>query len=104
MAIQLKPFDQYVEEGAREPIELPMPDGAPPIVFTFPDGKTLKAFQLALGRADMYGAFLALLGPDEGARLLVLYDKAPADTLAKIIGDITTAWGGLQTLPGGLTG
>lgn len=103
--IKIKPFDQYVAEAQRPPVELPLPDGTS-LLIAFPDGKALRSYVAAMKTGDPIAMMISLLSVEDSQRLMALYETAPADVLGKIIADLEGAWGlrDAAALPGGSTG
>lgn len=91
MTKQLKPFDQYVKEADREPVELPMPDGKP-IVVTYPTMDAIKALNASADN-DIDEHVKILFGAKDGARLIEALGPVPADVVASIITDVREAFG-----------
>jgi hypothetical protein len=89
MATTLKPWDTYVAEAAREPLELPIgPDET--LSIAFPSGRQLRQFAAA---RDDETALTALIGADGAARLVALSDDAPAGALKAVVADIFAGFG-----------
>lgn len=89
MTKQLKPWDQYVADAQREPLEMPMPDGEP-ILIHYPTGGQIRLVQEATTNKD---AATALFGEDQAKRLLALFESAPGDVLRRILRDAGKEFG-----------
>lgn len=93
MTKQLKPWDAYVEEAQREPLELPMPDGEEPILIGFPTGGQIRRLQRAWQAGDNDEAVFAMFGDEQGKRLLALFEDAPGDVVNRIVTDVAKEFG-----------
>lgn len=94
MTKKLDGWDTRVKESEakREPIEIPMPTGAP-IVVKVPSGSQAKALAKAQATQDSDGAVMALFGATNGKRLLKLNEDAPFDVLSGLIRDVLAEFG-----------
>ena len=94
MTKKLDGWDTRVKEAEakREPLEIPMPTGAP-IVVKVPSGSQAKALNKAQVEGDSDAAVLALFGAANGKRLLKLNEDAPFDVLSGLIRDVMKEFG-----------
>lgn len=89
MARQLKPFDHYVKEAQREPVEIVLGENDV-ITVNQPTGEVWDKVMDALVSGDRKDLAKALLGPKDGAKLLKLTQSAPAPVLSAILSDVLT--------------
>jgi hypothetical protein len=92
VAKRLQPWDQYVADAAREPVELPI-TADEVLTIQMPSGGALRRMSRALGDNDLDTVMRELLGEQAGNRVLELFDSAPAGTLNKLVEDVMGEFG-----------
>ncbi len=89
---QLKNFDVYAAEVARDDLELPLPDGTT-LIIKKPTAKQAREFGQAQRLGSQDRAVRALFGVEQGNKLIALLDDKPADLLMTIMDDAAKEWG-----------
>jgi len=84
-------WDTYTKEAAREPVELEMPDGEI-LTIPFPSKRTIDLVNKAR-RSDDDQFVLALMGAEQGRKLLDAAIDAPAGALQRMLGDVMVEFG-----------
>lgn len=88
----LKTWDQYVKEASRKPLTLKLP-GRESVTITMPTELAIAEYNAATRVGDGERQLKALLGEENGAKVLELGKIAPATTLTAVINDVLAEFG-----------
>jgi hypothetical protein len=97
---RLKPWDQYVTEADREPLEVPLPGGES-ITVRVPSGGQIRAINRAQQAGDNDAAVIGLFGEQQGERLIALAEDAPSGALLELVKDVLAGFGLVPEPEGG---
>lgn len=96
MTKQLKAWDAYLSEAARDPLLLPIGDGETLTIHP-PTWGQLKKVNAATSRGDIFGQLTALVGEHNALKLEFLFESAPYEAITALLKDITSEFGLLTT-------
>lgn len=88
----LKTWDQYVKDADHKPLSLKLP-GRETLTITMPTEQAIAEYNAATRVGDGERQLKALLGEENGAKVVELGKNAPAKTLTAFINDVLTEFG-----------